>query len=103
MSFVICNGISILITKEQAFLITSPTTHDIGDILRNKKTPNIIRRFFRELEFHSFLRAALDGLQDIGRVTWKWFSFGLDESKVYRFSVGAMTNWGKVVKLVFST
>jgi|GEM_PF-5737681 hypothetical protein len=69
----------------------------------NEKTSNIIRRFFREFEFHSFLRAALDGLQDIGRVTWKRFSIGLDGSKVCRFLVGAMTHCGKMEKLVFST
>jgi hypothetical protein len=36
MSFVICSGISILITKEQVLFITSAAKHDIGDFFKTK-------------------------------------------------------------------
>jgi hypothetical protein len=67
------------------------------------KTSKFIWRFLREFEFHGFLRAAVDGLLDIGRVASKWFPFGLDDSKVSQFFVSAMTNHKRMVKLMFST
>jgi hypothetical protein len=80
---------------------TAPRPNPAG--AHHAKTSNIIWRFLREFEFHRFLRAAVDGLLDIGRVASKRFPFGLDESKVSQFFVSAMTNHNRMVKLVFST